>query len=89
MLPLLKDGYKFLLKALSSNEKIQQYDIVDPLKLTCEKPVTFAASTIDELGYELPLHPELFGKEDLMSKQLLDYMFILQPTEECKLEKNP
>ena len=93
ILPLLKDGYKCLLKALSSNEKVQQYAIVDPLRLSSDseetKPVTFAASTIDEKGYELPLHPELYDKADLMSKQLLDYMFVLQPTEACKIDQNP
>ena len=72
MLPLLKNGYKCLLKALSSNEKIQQYTIVDPIRLSAGSdkfgPVTFADSTFDEFGYELPLHPEMYDKEDLMSK---------------------
>ena len=51
--------------------------------------MTFAASIIDENGYEMPLHPELNDKDDLMSKQLLDYIFVLQPIEECKLDQNP
>ena len=81
VLPLLKNEYKFLTKVISSSK----YRYIDLSRQSLgngkSNPITFADSVVDENGNEKPVVPEFYDEEDCMSKQALDYMFLLIPTE--------
>ena len=61
-LPLIRDEYKTLLKALKSPKDDRKYKIIDCLRQTAGvSPITFADVIVDFEDNETPLNPELFG----------------------------
>ena len=81
ILPLIRDPYGCQIKAFKSKEK--QYTLIDLLRESEGEgkfnPVTFADVIIDSKGKEFPMNPEVFGKGDWLSKQALDYIFLVLP----------
>ena len=91
ILPLLRNEYKSLVKALSPSEKGQQYKLIDCAREGPGEgrsgPITFADVKVDADGNEMPLNPELFSEKDYMTKQSLDYIFVLEPIDTEKESK--
>ena len=88
VLPLLSNERKSLIRALRSTRNGPDYTLIDCLRESQAggkfNPVTFADVVVDSNGKETPLNPELFAAKDYSTKQSLDYIFALEPTEASK-----
>ena len=84
ILPLFADEYRSLLNGLKQKPEQQKgWSIIDCLRSSQGQgkfsPATFADSDIDGNGNEVPADTILHSPSDFMTKQALDYIFLLKP----------